>query len=161
MKLSENQRIFLLCFVFLGLPILWIFPPTARLIKLSGEQRELRQVALESISDILDTCGQLNRTYTPSNKYTRWREGIRAFRSFGEWYEWRWEYYPIITVYFQPGGPEEYSACEALFTPNYNPDDSLPSNDLYYELSNQDLTNFCSDFVFSENRCFPFGVKWL
>ena len=160
MKLSENQRILLLCFVFFGLPILWIFPPTARLIKLSGEQRELRQVALESISDILDTCGQLNRTYTPSNKYTLWREGIRAFRGYGEWYEWRWEYYPRIRVFFQPDESEEYTVCEALPMLTYNPDDPL-DNVLYYTFSGQDYRNFCEDSFSSENHCFPYPFKNL
>ena len=147
MKLSENQRILLLCFVFFGLPILWIFPPTERLIKLSGEQRELRQVYLESVSDILDTCSELNRRYTPSNEYTGWGDSIRSLYSYGEWYEWKWDYHPRITVYFQSDQQDgtayidrRDSACEALIVPSTD-EGLLPDLELFYSFYNHLLVN--------------------
>ena len=162
MDLNGTRGTALLFFIFFGLPILWIFPPTERLIKLSGEQREIRQVYLESVSDILDTCSELNRRYTPSNEYTGWGDSIRFFYSYGEWYEWKWDYHPRITVYFQSDQPEETayidrrdSVCEAMLIPSTT-ESLFPDLELYYSFRHPNNRQFCQDgFLVSSPNCYP------
>ena len=101
--------ILIIIFVFY-LMTLYSNSPLERFIRLSPEDRVLREEGLKKIDSIINTCKSINGRHTRQKSYQYWYEDIY---SFGKWYQPR-RSNPIIKVYFneEPGHSDSGSYCE-------------------------------------------------